>query len=508
MKICFMLQRRFAYIGHTLASQLNQKYGIENFCGYVAMRKSFNFIKNKKSPRFSELILDEDIHRRYKTEIIDCDFIKKLEKDHGLPNLWPYIELDRIIRSNQHIRVFPYDTPAYSHEEMIKIVQVNAKAIIKFLDESKPDVLITPVIASIGSLMLYQMAKKRNIKTLIIHSARIGIKHMINEDIINYSSAINLFDKLQTNKIDYPEEQAKAIALLEKFRRQLQPYSLADLPKFRPINRRRQFIFLTPKKLIWSIRWHYRIIICYLTDPYRDDYTNINPFLQIWDNLKKKIRVLIGYGDLCDEIVPNEDFAYFPIHQEPENATLLYAPFYKDQLWLIKQMARSLPLNFKLYLKEHPTMHGHRLRRFYKELKKIPNIKLIKPEIESSSLIINAKLIFTISGTTGWEAVQLKKPIVVFSDVFYSYLPMVKKCVAIEQLPYLVKDQLENFKHDEIALINFLTAILHESVDADLAQLWDIEGGGQIENKKDQLTPLTDLIAKRLNLKPLKQTNL
>lgn len=506
MKICFMLQRRFAYIGHALATQLNQKYGVEKFCGYVAMRKSFNFIKNKKSPRFSELILDEDIHRRYKTEIIDWDFIKKLEEDYGLPNLWPYIELDRVVRSNQHVRAFPYDTPRYSHEDMVKIIQASAKAIIKFLDEAKPDVVITPVVASIGSLMLYRIAKKRNIKTLIINSVRLGIKHTVNEDIINYNYILNLFATLQANKTDFPEERTRAIAFLKKFRQQLQPYSLADLPKFRPINRRRQFIFLLPKKLIKSIFWHYKIIISYLNDPNRDDYTNINPFMQIWDNLKKKTRVLIGYSDLCAEIEPNEDFAYFPLHQEPENATLLYAPFYKDQLWLIKQMARSLPLSYKLYIKEHPTMHGNRLRRFYKELKKNPNVKLIKPEIESPALMSNAKLIFTISGTAGWEAVQLKKPLIVFSDVFYSRLPMVKKCVAIEQLPYLVNEQLGNFKHDETALINFLTAIWHESVDVDLAQLWDIEGGGQLETKKDQLMPLTDLLAKKLNLK--KQTSL
>jgi hypothetical protein len=503
MKICFMLQRRFVYIGYALASQLNQKYGIKNFCAYVQLRSSLNYIKSKKSPHFTELIFDEDIHKKYKTEIIDREFIDKLEEGYGLPNLWPYIELDRVVRSNQLVRAFPYDKPHYTHEEMIKIIQVNAKAIIKFLDEARPDILVSPTIASIGSLMLYQMAKKRNIKTLIIHSTRIGIKYTVNENIINFDSAISLFSQLQANKISLPKERTDAIIILEKYRQKLQPYSLADLPKFKPINRRRQFNFLLPSKLIWSIKWHSRLIIGFINNPNRDDYSNINPFLQIWDNLKKKIRVLIGYGDLCDEIVPGEDFAYFPIHQERENATLLYAPFYKDQLWLIKQMARSLPLSYKLYLKEHPSMHGLRPRRFYKEVKKIPNVKLIRPEIESSSLIINSKLIFTISGTAGWEAIQLKKPIIVFSDVFYSRLPMVKKCVAIEQLPYLVKDQLEKFIHDEVALVNFLTAISHESVDVDLTQLWDIEGGGQVETKKDQLMPLTDLIAKKLNLTSL-----
>ena len=64
MKICFVLQRRFAYIGHALAELLNQKYGVREFCGYVSVRESFNFIKKQSSPRFTRLLLDEDIHRQ------------------------------------------------------------------------------------------------------------------------------------------------------------------------------------------------------------------------------------------------------------------------------------------------------------------------------------------------------------------------------------------------------------------------------------------------------------
>lgn len=167
-------------------------------------------------------------------------------------------------------------------------------------------------------------------------------------------------------------------------------------------------------------------------------------------------------------------------------------------------MARSLPLNFKLYIKEHAAMVGTRPRSFYQELKKIPNVKIINPTIDGLSLTEHAKLIFTVSGTAGWEAIQLKKPVIVFGDVFYNKLPMVKKCITTEQLPYLVKEQIENFQHDEKALINFITAIFQESVDVDLVQIWQAEGASQVEAKKNQLLPLVDLIAKKLHLKSLK----
>lgn len=503
MKICFLLQRRFAVIGHTLAKLLNKKYDTEELCGYVFTRNGYNFIKSQPVPAFTKLLLDEDIHGCYKTEIIDQAFIKKLEDDYGLPNLWPYLELDRIIRSSQLVRAYPYDKPRYSHEDMIKIVQVTAKEIIKFLDEEKPDAIVFSVVGSLSALLFYEIAKKREIKTLVLHCARVGVKHTLSENYKNFSYVNNLFNKIQNNEVSFPEHYQTVIKYLEKLRQKSKPYRSLDLPEFKPINRRRQFSFLLPKKLLWSIYWRLTIIFQYLKNPYRDDYSNLNPFLEIWDNLKRKIRVLIGFNDLYDEIKTGENFAFFPLHLEPEITTLLYAPFYKDQLWVIKQAARSLPLNFKLYVKEHPAMYGYRPRRFYKELKKIPNLKLLKPEVDTFSLVQNAKLILTISGTSGWEAVQLKKPVIIFSDIFYGQLPLVKKCSAIEELPFLVKEQLKNFQHDEPALINFLIAIYEESVDLNLAQIWQVESASQVDAKQAEFLPLVDLLAKKLGLKQI-----
>jgi hypothetical protein len=35
MKVCFYLQRRFAFLGHEMAVLLKEKYGVKDFCGYV-----------------------------------------------------------------------------------------------------------------------------------------------------------------------------------------------------------------------------------------------------------------------------------------------------------------------------------------------------------------------------------------------------------------------------------------------------------------------------------------
>ena len=59
-----------------------------------------------------------------------------------------------------------------------------------------------------------------------------------------------------------------------------------------------------------------------------------------------------------------------------------------------------------------------------------------------------------------------------FGDVFYNKLSMVKHCKTPEELPFLIKECLRNFKHNEEELINFLSAILEESVNIDFLDLW------------------------------------
>ncbi|MFC1625413.1 hypothetical protein ACFL1O_00885, partial [Patescibacteria group bacterium] len=416
----------------------------------------------------------------------------------GIPNLWPYIQTDRIIRYNMFVREYPYDTPQHTHEEMIKILQVTAKAIIKFLEEEKPDFIIFSVIGTIGSMLLYEIAKKKNIKTFIISTARIGTRYSLGQTYGDLEYAKETFKDIESNNHLYQKHIQQAEKFLNEFRNHPVPQTTTDSPEARPTTRYKQLSFLMPHKIFHSLRWLIHLFYEYISDKHRNDHSNIKPWHYLWDRIKRKMRILIGFENLYDQIDPNEDFAFFPLQLEPEVASMLFAPFYTDQLWLAEKIARSLPIHFKLYIKEHPAMFGYRPHCYYKKLKKIPNVKIIKPTTMSFSLIQKAKLVMTLTGSTGWEGLLLKKPVITFGTVFYNDLPMVKNCKTIENLPYLVKKQLENFDYNEKTLINLIAAVYKESADVDLVQLWDIEGGGKMEKKEKELMPLVDFIASKL----------
>jgi len=497
MKGCLVLQRRFAYVGHAVARNLKERHGVSDFCGYVYTRQSEAFLKSQNDIQYGTLLIDEEIHERYKTETLDSEYLTQLEKKYGLPSLWPYLTVDRVLMSGQLVREYPYDHCKYTHEELLRLIQVYAKAVEKMLDEEKPDFLFCSVIGSVGSLLLLRMCQKRGVKVLFVNTGCIRNRWLLSEDNETFTGVDHLF-KNERERLKNSESHKKAVEFLHAFRERPIPYIKTTTPNQYPTSRGKQFKFLNPKKGWSSLSTWAKEIKTSFTDPSRNDYDYIGPWNYARDLVKRKARNLVGASDLYEAFDPQADFAFFPLHYEPEVSLLLQAPYYTDQAHLIQQIAKSLPVQMTLYVKEHPTMVEYRTRRFYKELKKMPNVKLLPPTMTSYEILPHAKLIVTITGTSAWEGTFLKKPVIAFGHWFYNTLPFIKYCKEIEQLPFLIKEQLEDFAFDEEALLDFIAAIFEESVEVDLYDVWNHpeDRGAQ----KDAVAGFTDLLAKKLKL--------
>jgi len=499
MKICFLLQRRFAFIGHNLAILLKEKYGVTDFCGYVYLRSSYNFLKEQKEINYTSLLLDDEIHKQYKKETLDLKYLEYLEKTYGIPNLWPYLRVDRVLMSNQLVREYPYDQSLYSHEELLKILQVQAKTIIKFLEKEKPNcIFFTQAIGGVGSLLLYHIAKKMGITILcatlntLPRTVALGSDYMYLDKVEEKFQALIRSPQQISSHIFY--EQAKQFLI--EFNNRPQPYSQIHGQK-KNQTKRGTIDLVIYKNLFNSFHWFIHLLYEYFTQEIRYDYSYTNPIYYLIDRFKRKFRSLFPFK--YDNFEITDNYIFFPLQLEPEVSLLLLAPWVNDQQYIIKQIAKSLPVGYILYVKEHPQMKSYRPASYYKKLKKMHNVKIVDPGISSFEVIKHAKLITTITGTVGWEAILLKKPVITFGDIFYNKIPMVKNCKNMEKLPWLIKEQLEKFKFNEQEILTYICALLEESAqNIDLLQLWEQETD---ENKKkENLQPLVDLLAKRLNL--------
>lgn len=499
-KICFFLHRRFTHIGTVLAHTISQKYPETTFCSYVGTRLSYTFLKEQTLTPFTDLLLEEDIHKKINEEKVDIEYLQWLEKEFGIPNLWPYLYIDRVIMSGQLLREYPYNTPLLSYEDMLKKLQVTAKAIIDFLETEKPDTVVTAVIGSVGSMLLYHIAKKKGIQTIHIEFARIGNRIALSEDYRTFSWVRSRFRELQNGSVSPCNNAAKKF--IAEFRSAPAPYDAETAEDFYNTSRLKNLYFLLPKNMFPSISWHIKTLCNDLFRAANPDYTDIFIWWATWDKIKRKIRALIGYRDFYfDHRTYTGRYAYYPLHIEPEVATLLYAPFYTNQIELIRATARSLPIDMLLFVKEHPGMLGYRTRDYYSEITKIPNVRLISPGVSGNQLAQNASLTVTITSTGGWESLLFKKPVITFGDVFYNDIPGVLTCRNFEELPHMTKKQLEEWHHDESLLENYVSALLEDSVDVYFADMWN-RAARLDEILNDQgIKDLAHLLAQKSGLK-------
>ena len=168
---------------------------------------------------------------------------------------------------------------------------------------------------------------------------------------------------------------------------------------------------------------------------------NQHPIKKIIWNYFYAIRKFYLYSKFNNyfEIPEKEKYVYYPLHYIPESSTYLKAPLYMNEMSVIEAISKSIPINWKLYIKEHQSMIGQRPLDFYRKIKKLHNVKIVKSNFykDPKPWIENSECVVTITGTAGFEAAMLNKPVIVFGEVLYSVIQGVKLVKSFHELESL-----------------------------------------------------------------------
>ena len=140
---------------------------------------------------------------------------------------------------------------------------------------------------------------------------------------------------------------------------------------------------------------------------------------------------------------PKGDFAYFPLHMQPESSVDNWAPFYQDQFVLAKQVLRALPANCRLVVKLHFIDPDNHSRALLKEFLRLPGVKIADPMSPSRQFLENARLIIGIQGTACLEAGMLGKPTLIFGESPYQYFPNTERAGTVDDLQKQIRRLLE-----------------------------------------------------------------
>jgi hypothetical protein len=112
----------------------------------------------------------------------------------------------------------------------------------------------------------------------------------------------------------------------------------------------------------------------------------------------------LQWSKIFEQPVPGEKFVLFTLHKQPEYTVDVQGARYANQYETIRALARALPADTRLYVKEHRNCLGDRTPRELKRIKAIPGVKLIDPMADANKLAEDSECVVTISGTIAMEA--------------------------------------------------------------------------------------------------------
>jgi len=407
---------------------------LTSFCIAYALQKKINadfytvidsydkpkvFFQNQNLVKFQKTWFYHDYFQNMNKP--DLKYLADFEKKYNL-NLWELAINERIFYRFNSVYNF-------SSDEILSIIEHESKLFDEIITESNPDFLIMFEPTLHQEELLYRMCKKRGIKILLLNQANTS-RSIISENPRKIDIDINL-EKLESSHKNFDE--------LKLFKNSFNNYD--NIKNYRNNFKVSNFellkaaihFFLSKNE---HIKTHYthrgRTKIQVLKD-------------EIQKKIKRKFRYSFINNNLETKIDFHEKFIYFPLGVDEEKNLLINAPFYTNQLEVIRSIAKSLPVGYKLYVKENPgqVVRYWRSTSEYKEIMNIPNVRLIHPNFSTEKIYKKCSLVITISGTSGLDAAFYEKPAIIFSDLGYSVLPSVSRLNNIEELSNLILESLQ-----------------------------------------------------------------
>lgn len=148
--------------------------------------------------------------------------------------------------------------------------------------------------------------------------------------------------------------------------------------------------------------------------------------------------------DHFDNPIKGEKFVLYTLHKQPEASIDVLGTTYSNQIELIRNISINTPRDYKIYVKEHSNAIGERSLNYLSQIKKIPNVRLINPTIDSHELIKTAELILTISGTIAFEAALYGKKSATFAPMFFNSINNCYHIKSPSAIPQLLTAPLIN----------------------------------------------------------------
>lgn len=388
------------------------------------VKKPKEFFLNQKFVNYEKIWFYHDAIKKNKK--YSLKYLEKFETKYNL-NLWLLAYNERIFYNFN-----PYYT--FSTDEVLSILEQECKFFESILEQIKPEFLIISLPWQHQGELLVQMCKAKGIGILMINTSELGggsknwtISEGLGKNFYNKKTITNNSKNLSFKKLREQLENWKSNENMRKISQE------------KPDNRKLKRMFAGFEMLSGSnenAKTHFSY--------YGRNKTKIIKN-EIMYELQLKKRESFINKNFNKKYNQTDKIIYFPLHMEEERSLLIDAPFFTNQIEIIKHIVKSLPIGYQLFVKEHPFMkfRGWREISEYKEMMNLPNVKMIHHTVNSLDLIKDCELVISINSTAGFEAAFYEKPSINFQRRGYSVLSSSFVVEELNKLPQLIRLALQ-----------------------------------------------------------------
>ncbi len=369
----------------------------------------------------------------------DVEWLERRERELG-------VSIQRMLAAERHL------LKGRTYEQILRLAEVILREVAAAYDRIKPDFVFSEDISCFTSYAHFILARERKIPFWCIGTARLPKRLSIYSAGFQRSERVeSLYNEIRARGLTN-DERVEATKYVDEFRNHPAPPPGMNVRAVRPGMGLEDLRYLT------------QAVSRYLGD--RDDPTSTAPLQVIRQRVRRIARIQIAeITKLFERPVAGEKYVLYPIHFQPEASTLVQAPMYLDQISLLREIAQSLPVGYRLYVKEHKTNRGRLPLSFYEAIKAIPSVRLLGPDEDTWSLIRDARLITVITGTMGWEGMLFDKPVVIFGAVWFDILPHVYRANDVPKDGWygMFSKALTAHKPDSEAVLALVSAMFQTS---------------------------------------------
>jgi hypothetical protein len=349
--------------------------------------------------------------------------------------------LARVAYSDRHLQ-------NYTHEELVGLYVYLLNVFNNYIDMVRPTVFVFNTVASQVAHLFYLALVERGVDVIIPFF--FGIDQLIylgDNPYLNSKDIWETHSRYKQGLEDPPSEAVQwAKQIMGRIRQQRGAYEIGHLLKVEG----HRFRFPSP---IAAARYVYNHFRHYRSDPNLPGiWGRISEVILVRWNRFRSRRFFVPYQNVL-----KSDFLFFPLHYEPEIATLVISQY--DQLSVIDIVARQLPIGWKMVIKDHPVMIGQRSADFFRQiLKRYPNVVVVDPSVNAQRLIQASRAVLTLNGTVALEALVLAKPIIITSATRFGGFGIGTFSQDLLNFGSVLKGALEK-KHDDADLMLMLASI-------------------------------------------------